>query len=299
MLFGHGSSGYSPRDPFRHCGPGVMLGSDGSGVSTGSGGDTDATGGGGGKSKEDVQAARLKKFAVAAAAAASPPTVAPRVPSRAAAPALAGPPLPPTAKEQEVARLKREKREVGWERQRLRMEIQRDREARGRNGGVLPAAHDALFAKHGSEVYAAVEAAAAASAVPRGPAAYASAPTAVDGEKALERVASALSTIAGAAAGKPPREAQVALALLNKILQNIMDNPNEHKYRSINMKGKAFQEKLNPVVGMRTLLHALGFRKVSSTNEQGIKTDCLVVDEPDMNLFQESSTNIFLRLEQK
>ena len=52
-----------------------------------------------------------------------------------------------------------------------------------------------------------------------------------------------------------------ALRLLITLLKNIVDNPEEPKYRSINAESSAFKSKLSNLVGPPLLLKGLGFVK--------------------------------------
>ncbi len=52
-----------------------------------------------------------------------------------------------------------------------------------------------------------------------------------------------------------------ALKLLLTFVKNIVDNPDEPKFRSINTEGAAFKTRLMPLVGPMILLRAVGFEK--------------------------------------
>lgn len=53
-----------------------------------------------------------------------------------------------------------------------------------------------------------------------------------------------------------------AVTILLKILDNIIREPNNAKYRSIRLENKTIKEKLLALVGMRTLLDQIGFIEV-------------------------------------
>jgi hypothetical protein len=52
-----------------------------------------------------------------------------------------------------------------------------------------------------------------------------------------------------------------ALKLLLTFVKNIVDSPDEAKFRSINTEGAAFKSRLMPLVGPMILLRAVGFEK--------------------------------------
>ena len=58
-----------------------------------------------------------------------------------------------------------------------------------------------------------------------------------------------------------------ALKLLLLLLRNVHTHPDEAKYRSVNLEGKAFKSKLGHLVGPLALLKAVGFQP----NEGGDK----------------------------
>lgn len=57
------------------------------------------------------------------------------------------------------------------------------------------------------------------------------------------------------------------LKLLGVFVKNVVENPGEEKFRSINTEGKAYKGKVKPFVGAKALLMAVGF----SPNEAGDK----------------------------
>ena len=57
------------------------------------------------------------------------------------------------------------------------------------------------------------------------------------------------------------------LKLLVVFVKNVVENPGEDKYKSINMEGKAYKAKVKPFLGAKALLMAVGF----SQNEGGDK----------------------------
>lgn len=53
-----------------------------------------------------------------------------------------------------------------------------------------------------------------------------------------------------------------AVTILLKILDNIIREPNNEKYRTIRLENKIIKEKLLALVGMRSLLEQIGFVEV-------------------------------------
>lgn len=53
-----------------------------------------------------------------------------------------------------------------------------------------------------------------------------------------------------------------AVTILLKILDNIIREPNNAKYRKIRLENKTIKEKLLALVGMRALLEQIGFVEV-------------------------------------
>lgn len=56
-----------------------------------------------------------------------------------------------------------------------------------------------------------------------------------------------------------------AVTILLKILDNIIREPNNEKYRTIRLENKIIKEKLLALVGMQALLHQIGFVEVHHT----------------------------------
>ena len=75
------------------------------------------------------------------------------------------------------------------------------------------------------------------------------------------------SAIAAVSRYRTGGDGGAALKLLVLLLRNVAANPEEAKYRSINMEGKAYKGKLGHLVGPAALLKAVGFR----VNETGDK----------------------------
>jgi hypothetical protein len=62
------------------------------------------------------------------------------------------------------------------------------------------------------------------------------------------------------------------LKILKTYVGNVVDNPEEEKFKSVNMENKTFKSKVKPFIGAKNLLIAVGFKK----NEKG---DALVLED--------------------
>ncbi|WKY06240.1 hypothetical protein Q1695_006440 [Nippostrongylus brasiliensis] len=81
---------------------------------------------------------------------------------------------------------------------------------------------------------------------------------------------------------KPVREA--AVETIGKYLQNIIENPDEPKYRRIRISNKVFQERVACVKGAREFLSAVGFEeKMEPAKEGAAPESFLVVSERTVN----------------
>jgi len=58
-----------------------------------------------------------------------------------------------------------------------------------------------------------------------------------------------------------------ALKLLLTFVRNVVEHPDEPKYKSINTESGAFKSKLSPLVGPLILLRAVGFEKGKEEEE--------------------------------
>jgi ATPase subunit of ABC transporter with duplicated ATPase domains len=73
--------------------------------------------------------------------------------------------------------------------------------------------------------------------------------------------------------------------VLHTYIKNIVDNPTEEKFRSINMENKAYKAKVKPFIGGKSLLLALGFNQ----NPSG---DVLILTEPDFDLLRNTRSKL-------
>ncbi|CAK5047496.1 unnamed protein product [Meloidogyne enterolobii] len=79
-----------------------------------------------------------------------------------------------------------------------------------------------------------------------------------------------------------------ALDTIQRYLQNIIDNPNEQKFRRIKLSNKVYQEKVAPCTGAFEFLIATGFRKEESASEH-----FLVLDSLNIGSIEQSLTVLF------
>lgn len=63
-----------------------------------------------------------------------------------------------------------------------------------------------------------------------------------------------------------------ALKLLGLYVKNIVEKPNEAKYRSINMESNAFKTKVAPLKGGVALLRAIGFEKNATSLDLSLQS---------------------------
>lgn len=191
-------------------------------------------------------------------------------------------------RKRELDKAKREKEAEAKERARLRAEIARDKELRRLNNGVLPSVLGVdgynppiiQYNVPAGDAPASSDPAAPAAAVPTKPTATSSvpaaaapvvrkvasssattAPSAISTASPEERIDSALTTIARY---RTAGDGGQAIKLLLTFVKNIVEHPDDPKYRSINPESAAFKNKLASLVGPAILLKAVGFEKDES-----------------------------------
>jgi UBX domain-containing protein 1/4 len=190
-------------------------------------------------------------------------------------------------KKHEQAKLKKEKEDAKKERERLLAEIARDKEIRKKNAGVIPSvlgvdgynpsavqydkpAEGGAADQSGASGTATAKASSSSStsAEPVAKKQATGKPSAAAGKSSdlspEQKVDTAITLIA---AHRLRGEGGNALKLLITFLKNLVENPSEAKYRSINMESNAFKTKLTPILGTVNLLLAVGFEKMS---EEGV-----------------------------
>lgn len=174
------------------------------------------------------------------------------------------------ARKRDAARIKREKEAFKRERARLRAELEKDKAERKANAGKLKG-------RLGVEGYQpdGIQYDVPLEGEDNKQAAATNAPSPerkklkADAGKIDEYIKKVSSYKAGGDGGK-------CLKILKTYVGNVVDNPDEPKYKSINMDNKAFKTKVKPFVGSKQLLMAVGF----APNKAG---DALVLDEEDVN----------------
>ena len=139
-----------------------------------------------------------------------------------------------------------EAQEAKRERERLREEIARDKELRKANKGVLPSVLG-VDGYNPSIVHTPAPAAAEGTADKTPP---------PPGVPQPDKIDPAIATIMKY---RTAGDGGAALKLLITFVKNVVENPSEPKYKSINMESKAFKAKLGSLVGPVTMLKALGF----------------------------------------
>jgi hypothetical protein len=170
---------------------------------------------------------------------------------------------------------KKEKEEFKKERQRLREELARDRAERAGQKGKLSSRLGVDGYKPDGIQYDVPaddqHAHEAAEHKPKKPKA--------DAAKMDEYIARVSGYQAGGDGGK-------CLKVLKVYVGNVVDNPAEEKYKSINIENKGYKAKVKPFIGAKSLLLACGFVQ----NESG---DALVLsDGADPNVLAETKKKL-------
>jgi hypothetical protein len=81
------------------------------------------------------------------------------------------------------------------------------------------------------------------------------------------------------------------LKILSVYVSNVVDNPGEEKYRTINMENKVFRTKVKPFIGGKHLLVAVGFKE----NEGG--TALVLKEDADPKLLADTKDKLNAALE--
>lgn len=186
-----------------------------------------------------------------------------------------------TLRKLELAKARKEKEDEKKERERLRAEIARDKELRKLNAGVLPSVlgvdgYNPSAIKYDAPMPAAPKPSTSSSAAAAAPA---PAPTATKSEPVAKKpTLTTVSTAAAPAVVADPKkridlgiqmtmkyrtggDGGNALRLLITFLKNLVENPNEPKFKSINCDSNAFKTKITPLAGPLDVLLAVGFEK--------------------------------------
>jgi len=176
----------------------------------------------------------------------------------------------------EYALMKKEKQAQKLERERLRAEIAKDKAERKARGGKL----NSVLGKDGynpsgmsAQISADIEGGAADSGADAGAGVASSSSSAkpaaapvVTNEEAVDQAIETISRYkVGGDGGK-------ALKLLGLYVKNIVEKPDEAKYRSINMESNAFKTKVAPLKGGVALLRAIGFEKNATSLDLSLQS---------------------------
>jgi hypothetical protein len=175
------------------------------------------------------------------------------------------------ARKRSAQQRKKEKEAAVRERQRIRAQLEQDKRERAANKGKLssklgvdgytPDAIQYDVPGEGEEAGAADEAAA------KKPKA---APSVAKMDEYITKVS---SYRAGGDGGN-------CLKILKAYIGNIVKNPDEVKYRKINMENKAYKTKVKPFLGAKSLLLCLGF----SPSEDGTALE--LAEDADMKVLE-------------
>ena len=77
-----------------------------------------------------------------------------------------------------------------------------------------------------------------------------------------------------------------ALKILKAYVSNVVDNPTEEKFKTINMDNNAFKTKVKPFIGAKSLLMAVGF----SPNDEG--TALVLHDDADLQVLLDTKAKL-------
>lgn len=172
-------------------------------------------------------------------------------------------------RKREAAKKKKEKEDAIKERARLRAEIARDKELRKANNGVIPSKLGVEGYNPSAVQYDKKETRKDETGVNSAPAKSSSS---VPSQQKKPKVAQSAedvksdpikvidTAVAAILRYRTGGDGGQALKLLHLLLRNVLNNPTEEKYRSINLEGKAYKGKLAHLVGPSALLKAVGFR---------------------------------------
>lgn len=176
---------------------------------------------------------------------------------------------------------KREKDAFKRERERLRAELARDKLERQKNKGKLKSAlgadgYNPSIIQYDDDKDQDNEATSAA----------AKKKIKADPSKIDSYIEKVSSYRAGGDGGK-------CLKILLAYVSNVVNNPDEAKFRTINMENQAFKSKVKPFVGAKPLLMAVGFQK-----PEGIGNEVLVLsDDAERDTLAETKTKLEKALE--
>ena len=170
---------------------------------------------------------------------------------------------------------KKEKEDFKKERARIRAELARDKAERAAQGGKLSSKLGVEgYHPDGIQYDLEEEGEQEQSSTPQKKKAKA------DVKKIDDYIEKVSSYKAGGDGGK-------CLKVLKAYVGNVVDNPDEEKFKTINMENKAFKTKVKPFVGAKSLLLAVGFAQPEG------KTDALVLrDDADRQVLADTKAKL-------
>ena len=183
-------------------------------------------------------------------------------------------------RKREAALRRKEKEDFKRERARLRAELEKDKAERKSRGGKLSSklgveGYNPDAIQYDVEMEGGGGDAAAGAALlphkkkPKG-----------DASKIDEYIEKISSYKAGGDGGK-------CLKILKAYVGNVVDNPDEEKFKTINMENKVFKTKVKPFIGARPLLRAVGFQQ-----PEGDETKMVLTEDPDLKLMAETKEKL-------
>lgn len=185
------------------------------------------------------------------------------------------------ARKREGEKMKKEKMDALKERERLKAEIARDKEIRRLNKGVIPsvlgvdgynpsigdksapmpASESITPAKRDAADEKKAPAPSSSATQKKTTSSSSSSSTASKDQAIVDPVQKIDSSIQTILRYRTGGDGGTALKLLLTFVNNIVNNPNEVKYRAINTESAAYKTKLAHIVGPVQLLKAVGFEK--------------------------------------
>lgn len=150
---------------------------------------------------------------------------------------------------------KKEKEDFLKERQRLRQQLAQDKAERAAHSGKLSSKLSVEGYKPDMLQYGNDGTAPPASDSANDDSKPAKKVKNVDSTKIQEYINKVSSYKAGGDGGK-------CLKILKIYISNVIDNPNENKFKSINMDNNAYKTKVKPFIGAKQLLMAVGFQQI-------------------------------------
>lgn len=184
-------------------------------------------------------------------------------------------------RKREAEKAKREKEEAKRERERLRAEIARDKAERRAHGGKLASKLGVEGYNPSALQYDATEEAQQVEERKQ--------PT-IDDKPAEEQVTWSIERMARY---RVAGDGGVALRTVRKLIDNIVTNPSEEKFRSINMENKALKQRVFALVGGLQILKAVGFQPAPEEQTRLV----LSLENTDMALLTQTRAKLDAAIE--